>query len=363
MSDAARAMRGWSDARNAWRTGADFARWLRAHRGAVAMAAMLSFAAPAMFFSGAASVMREPTPSNLVVLGAWFSLFGLTLWGSLLGVGFALQRAAAARRHPRAAAVIGACAAAAVAEMSNGRGQILVEQGVVQSIGRMHVYAFFVATIMALLFIAHLSRSRAQEAAAARLRAAQAAQHAARLRLCCTRLQAVQARVDPQLLFDMLERVRRAYERDAARAERLLDELVRFLRAALPRLRSASTTVIGEAQLARAYAQLRALADDVDVDATIRVADDVAGARFPPGVLLPLLDDALRRQAGACAIVADRAERVCRVVITLPSPARDTTLTRVRVLLADLYGTAARVAIAPERGATRAIVEIPYESL
>jgi len=297
------------------------------------------------------------------VLAAWFALSGLTLCGTLLVVGFALQRTEAALRHPRVAAVIGACAAAAIAELSNGRGQILVEQGVVQSIARMHVYAFFVATIMALLFVAHLSRSRAQEAAAARLGAAQAAQHAARLRLCRTRLQAVQARIDPQLLFDMLERVRRAYERDAGRAERLLDELVKFLRAALPRLRSASTTMTGEAQLARAYAQLRALADDVDVGATIRVADDVAGARFPPGVLLPLLDDALRLQAGACALVAVRSDGGCRVVLTLPSPARDTTVARVRGLLADLYGTAASLAIAPGTGVTRVTVEIPYEPL
>ena len=162
------------------------------------------------------------------MLTSWFVLFGVELWGLLLVIGYVLQRIEAIGRYAaqRNTGWRG-CAAAAFAELSTaGRGPILVEQGVAQSIQAMHAYAFVFSLIMALLFFAHLQRSRAHEEAAARLAAAQAAQREARRRLAQARLQAVQARIDPQLLFEMLDAVRRAYEDDASRAERLLDELV-----------------------------------------------------------------------------------------------------------------------------------------
>ncbi len=168
----------------------------------------------------------------------------------------------------------------------------------------MHLYAFISGLIMALLFFAHLQRSRAHEESAARLATAQAAQREARRRLVHARLQAMQARIDPQLLFDMLDAVRRSYEDDASRAERLLDELIAFLRAALPRLRNASSSVPREAELARAYARLRALAGARDVGMRLSVSADLMDARFPPGVLLLLLDEALR--ASQRTVRADR---------------------------------------------------------
>jgi LytS/YehU family sensor histidine kinase len=78
---------------------------------------------------------------------------------------------------------------------------------------------------MAVLFFTHLQHSRTHADAAKRLAAAKAAQQEARRRIAYGQLKAVQARIDPQFLFDMLEAVRRAYETDPERAERLLDEL------------------------------------------------------------------------------------------------------------------------------------------
>ena len=150
---------------------------------------------------------------------------------------------------------------------------------------------------MALLFFAHLQRSRAYEEAAARLAARAGGQRETRRRPVQARLQAVQARIDPSLLFEMLDSVRRAYDTDAPRAERLLDELIAFLRAALPRLRSDSSSVPREAELARAYARLRALIGASAASMTLDVPADLMHARFPPGVLLPLLDDVLRPRA------------------------------------------------------------------
>jgi hypothetical protein len=341
---------------------ADFMHWLRAHRGAVAMAGLLSFAAPVTFIANDASMMREPSAVDVLVLTGWFLLFGIELWGLLLVTGYALQRIKAIDRYARSATLVCAGAAAAFATLSTtGRGSILVEQGVTQSIQVMHAYAFVFSLVMALLFFAHLQRSHAQEQAAARLAATQAAQRAARRRLVQSRLQAVQARIDPQLLFEMLDAVRHAYDDDAARAERLLDELVTFLRAALPRMRSTSSSVLREAHLARSYAQLRMLAGAADIDMRLDVSAEVGDARFPPGVILPLLDDALHTRAGACALRATRSSTDCKLVLTLPARPLDAAVGRVRSLLADLYGTSAELVLAHADDVVSATVMVPYE--
>jgi hypothetical protein len=351
-----------SGGRKAIALGIRFVRWLRAHRGAVAIAALLSFAAPVTFFASAVSVMREPAVRELLPLAAWFTLFGTELWALLLVMGYGLQHVEAARRHVRTATLLGACLAAAVAEAStSGRGDILVEQGVVQSIGTMHAFAFVFALIMALLFFAHLRLSRIQEEAASRLAAAQTAQHHARRRLAQARLQALQARIDPQLLFEMLDAVRRAYETDPSRAERLLDELATFLRAALPRLRSGSSSVLREALLAAAYARLRSLAGTSAIDLRLDIAPDVERARFPPGVLLPLLDDALRFRAGSCDLAAVRSSGACRLVLTLPAIPVGAAVAQVRSLLTDLYGTAAELVVSYSEDRANATVKVPYE--
>ena len=326
------------------------------------MAGLLSFAAPVTFFANVVSVMREPTIVEVLALMAWFVLFGVELWGLLLVIGYALQRVKVIGRYARSATLLGAAASAAFATLSTtGRGSILVEQGVVQSVEAMHVYAFVFSLVMALFFFAHLHRSRAHEEAAARLAAAQEAQRAIGRRLVHSRLQAVQARIDPQLLFEMLDSVRRAYEDDVARAERLLDELVTFLRAALPRVRSTSSSVRREAHLARSYAQLRTLAGATDIDMRLNVSPEVVDARFPPGVILPLLNDALHAREGACALSATRSSSDCTLVLTLPARPLDAAVARVRSLLADLYGASAELAVAHANGVVSATVTVPYE--
>jgi signal transduction histidine kinase len=341
--------------------GVPFLLWLRSHRGAVTMAGLLAFAVPVTFLPGAVAVMRDPTLQDVTAFSAWLVLFGLELWGLLIVLGYVLQRLDVNGRYARTSAFVGACAAAALTEFFNGRGDILVEQGVVQSSASMHAYGFVSALIMTLLFFAHLHRSRAREQAAARLSMAQAAQRETRQRLVQARLQALQARIDPQLLFEMLDSVRCAYQQDGARAERLLDELVDFLRAALPRLRNTSSTVQREAQLARAYAQLRALAGAAEIDIRVEVAGEVADARFPPGVVLPLLDDALRARAGPCELLASRRRSDCEIVLTLPACPLDAAVARVQSLLWDIYGKSAQLTLADENGVANVTVKVPYE--
>ena len=190
---------------------------------------------------------------------------------------------------------------------------------------------------------------------------AQAQEHGrvVRQQLAAAQLQTIQARVDPQLLFDMLAAVKRFYERDAQRAELMLDELAAFLRAALPRLRSARSTLEIEFDLVRSYVRLLRWCADAPVELDIRQPEALATAAFPAGVLLPLLigpATAARcitlEAAGAGGRFAHSTERHprthrCRVGSIAPIAARPVRRTRWAADTAPRRGRADRTGAAP----------------
>jgi hypothetical protein len=339
----------------------DFVDWLRTHRSAVVVAFLLGFAYPMTSLASAFGVALE-LPASAVESGLLRTVMQGALNGpAFLIAGYVLQqlnligwKAALA-----SAALATVCAALfGVMAFSMAWTDMLVGTGD----ARLFTFDSMAnTTSMALLFFAHLQHSRTHADATARLDSAKAAQREARRRLAYGQLKAMQARINPKFLFDMLDAVRRAYESDAERAERLLDELVAFLRAALPRLQDASSSVPREAETVRALARLHALSADARVDTTIELVDDVMAARFPPGVLLPLLDEALQARAGACALAASRRGAVSLVVLTLPGAPSAATVERVRAVLDDLYGAAAELAIEPTGEGVRASVRVPYE--
>ena len=132
-----------------------------------------------------------------------------------------------------------------------------------------------IAPLGGLLVLAIFTRRRDSEMANA-LHAAQLKRVAIERGMIADQLRGLQARVEPAFLFGTLADVRALYESDAAQGERMLDELIRFLRAALPQLRSRSSTWDQESRLLKAWLaiqQIRAggrLAFEVG-------GDDVAG--------------------------------------------------------------------------------------
>jgi hypothetical protein len=346
------------------------ARWLRTHRSSLVMAGLLAFAGPVTFFTGALSVMRAPTTADLVRLGLWWMLYALSLWCLLLVAGYGCERLAARRGEYLRGAIRlpAACLAAALPNVLTApRVSILIEQGLVHSALTAHLYAFTFSLVMALLYFEHLRRSRAHEQAAARLAAAQAAQRDARRRIVEARLQELQARIDPQTLFETLDTVRHLYERDAVQAERFLDELIVFLRAALPRLRTASSSLLREVELARAFVRLHALAGVAPAadapDLSIEVAPDMLHARLPPGVLLPLLDGIAHSggNPASCRLTAVRWNGSCRLVLTMTRAPSDHAVARVQSLLSELYGAAGKLEIENKATPINVIVKVPYE--
>jgi hypothetical protein len=77
-----------------------------------------------------------------------------------------------------------------------------------------------------------------------------------------TQLQALQADIDPAFLQRMLAQVKLTYATRPADADRLLDELVAFLRAAMPAVRTGQSTLADELRLAAQVAELNNKLDD-----------------------------------------------------------------------------------------------------
>ena len=77
----------------------------------------------------------------------------------------------------------------------------------------------------------------------------------------------------------------------------------------------------------------------------IDLDDEAMAARFPPGVLLPLLNDALEHRAGPCGLTATRRDGDSLIVLTVPAAPSEATVERVRAVLADLYGSGAELIV------------------
>lgn len=108
-----------------------------------------------------------------------------------------------------------------------------------------------------------------------------------------SRLAALQAQVDPALLFDALVAVEQAYGRQDLGASARLERLIRHLRVALPRLRDAGATLGSEAELIASYLDLLR-----DLNGDPPVFECELGSRgatqLPPMLLLPLVQRAVR---------------------------------------------------------------------
>jgi sensor histidine kinase YesM len=214
---------------------------------------------------------------------------------------------------------------------------------------------------------------RSARQALERMRAAEVQRARARRRTLESQLQAMQARVEPQFLFNTLAQVGELYERDPDVAGRMLDDLIAYLRAALPHLRRSSSTLGREIELARAYLDIMKVRLGARLEFAIDVPEPVKAARLPPMMLLPLIDHALvyglqPADAHGSIRIETRAAGGRLTLQVVDSGAgfvpesRAEDLERFAERLRALYGDDARFELErmQERG-TRAMLEIPYE--
>jgi hypothetical protein len=231
---------------------------------------------------------------------------------------------------------------------------------------------FFYAVLYATFGTSVYVNLRTARLAAARLREAELARAVSRRRTLESQLQAMQARVEPQFLFNTLAHVRDLFERDPAAAGRMLDDLIAYLRAALPHLRESSSTLGREIELARAYLDIvRARLHDAPA-IEIDVPEALRSSRVPAMTLLPLVEHVLahrqctRAAGGSIRIGGTHAARL-RISLSdsgaafAPGESGD-RVAGIGERLRALYGAEASFGLERSReGGTSAFLEIPHE--
>jgi signal transduction histidine kinase len=193
------------------------------------------------------------------------------------------------------------------------------------------------------------------------------------------RMKLLQAQVEPHFLFNTLANVRTLVRRaGSTEASALLDSLIHYLRAAVPRLDDAGNRFDDERQLVAAYLDVMRLRMPDRLDFALDFAPDTLALACPPAAVLTLVENAVRHgidpaeDGGRIEVGVHRFGERVRVRVTdtgvgldgarsLSSGTRPGTgLANLRERLALAYGDDARLSVqpAPPRG-TLAEIELP----
>jgi signal transduction histidine kinase len=184
-------------------------------------------------------------------------------------------------------------------------------------------------------------------------------------------LKLLQAQVEPHFLFNTLANVRHLVQRGSPDALAMLDHLIHYLRTSLPEIRSESSTLGREAELARAYLEILRLRMGGALEIAIDIPADLARAPFPPLMVMTLVENAIKHGVapqgrGHVSVSASAANGKLRVVVQDDGRGLDGTLGRgvglanVRERLGAIFGAQARLDLEGRAdGGTRATIEVP----
>ena len=184
------------------------------------------------------------------------------------------------------------------------------------------------------------------------------------------RLQVMQAQIEPHFLFNTLANVRRLYQTDIPTGGRMMDNLMRYLEVALPRMRQSQSSVDREVGLVEAYLGVQAvrmgrrLAFELDIPPALRALS------LPPMMLLTLVENAIKHglnplpEGGRIVVSAQRDGEFLTLQVRddgrgfRESSGAGTGLANIRSRLALLHAEAATLSLTEnaERGVTSTLV-------
>jgi signal transduction histidine kinase len=186
------------------------------------------------------------------------------------------------------------------------------------------------------------------------------------------RLQVLQAQIEPHFLFNTLANVRRLYDKDRAAGAKMLDNLMRYLEVALPRMRDSESTLGRDAELVEAFLRVQQIRMGQRLAFSIDIPPQLRAHTVPPMMLLTLAENAIKHglnpspDGGLIRIMA-RAEGdqlILSVADTgvgfAPGSGAGTGLANIRARLAAQFGDGARLALENnELGGVTATIALP----
>jgi hypothetical protein len=241
-------------------------------------------------------------------------------------------------------------------------------------LGAPQVAFIFIIASLIIKAVAGGKHSAEQEASQARQRAEKEQLERA---VAESHLEALQAQIEPHFLFNTLASIDQLILTDPPRASRMQQSLIRYLRAAMPQMRSgggARPTLGQQVDLSRAFLEIMAVRMEERLQVAVEVPEGLRSAAFPSMMLQTLVENAIRHglepraEGGRLSIRAEVADgqlsvRVCDTGIGFsPGAKGGVGLANVRERLQAMYrGRAELVITVPAEGGTCAAITVPYE--
>ncbi len=175
--------------------------------------------------------------------------------------------------------------------------------------------------------------------------------------MALARLQVLQAQIEPHFLFNTLANVRRLCTVELPAGQRMLDNLMRYLEVALPRMRDAHSTVEREVALAESYLQIQNVRMGPRLAFRVDVPEELRTLALPPMMLLTLVENAVKHGLGPMpegGTISMRARSDgARLQLSVSDDGRGflaasgggTGLSNIRARLAAMYGEEASLTL------------------
>ncbi|MEG2901122.1 MAG: histidine kinase, partial [Massilia sp.] len=246
-------------------------------------------------------------------------------------------------------------------ELSNAI-EAAVEDAAEQKVSRYHKQAstwfmnFVVLLLLALFGTKALVGGKKRADAEAQVANAAAEREAMQRQLMETKMQMMQAQVEPHFLFNTLASVEHLIRVDPPRASAMQRSLIQYLRAVLPQMRdNAVVTGLGrEVDMVNAYLDLLKMRMEERLTVNLRVPDGLRSAAFPPMMLQSMVENAIKHgleckpEGGTLNIVAEVVDSRLRVTVAddgvgfgvMPSDGTGLGLQTIRERLKLLHGEA-----------------------
>jgi sensor histidine kinase YesM len=170
-------------------------------------------------------------------------------------------------------------------------------------------------------------------------------------------LRALQAQIEPHFLFNTLANVASLVDPDPAKAKRMLESFIRFLRASLSATRNESTTLADEGELIAAYLDVLQIRMGARLRYDVDIPADLHSVTLPPMLLQPVVENSIKHglepkvEGGTVSVRAHRNGNGVAVEIAdtgvgfLPTTRGGMGLTNVRDRLRLIYGERASLAV------------------
>ena len=176
-------------------------------------------------------------------------------------------------------------------------------------------------------------------------------------------LRMLQAQIEPHFLFNSLANVSALIEADPTLAARLLEALIRYLRSSLTRTRAEGGTLGDEVALLSAYLDVLKIRMGDRLAYSFDVAPELLAAPFPPMLLQPLVENAIRHglepklTGGRITVAARKQNERLQISVVddglgfAEKPGNGIGVGNVRDRLAAIYGPTARLELSSGVGA------------